>query len=95
VIVLGWSAFYSSFFGDGVAFDGVLPWGCDADLTLDQITEWNQNRLDDSSLEYEAEIPAEALEDLRFNPTTNEGMVGVDWFRILDNTGKTVRCWEF
>lgn len=52
-------------------------------------------KLDDSFHEYEAEIRAEALEDLRFNPAKAEGMIEVDWLRILDNTGKTVQSWEF
>ncbi|NQU24056.1 MAG: hypothetical protein HQ567_22465 [Candidatus Nealsonbacteria bacterium] len=38
--------FYDTFFGPDVRFNGVLAWGCDADLTLDQIVEWNQAKLD-------------------------------------------------
>ena len=39
-------AFYDSFMGDGVAFDRVFAWGCEPDLTLDQIVQWNQAKLD-------------------------------------------------
>lgn len=39
-------AFYDAFFVDDVAFAGVFAWGCDADLTLDEIVEWNQTKLD-------------------------------------------------
>lgn len=40
-------AFYDVFFGDGVTFKGVFAWGCDADLTLGDIVEWNQTKLDE------------------------------------------------
>ena len=39
-------AFYDAFFGNGVTFNGVFAWYCDADLTLEQIVEWNQSKLD-------------------------------------------------
>lgn len=39
-------AFYFSFFGSDISFDRVLPWGCDAGLTLDEIISWNQHKLD-------------------------------------------------
>jgi arylsulfatase A-like enzyme len=45
--------------------------------------------------EYEVEIPVKTLEALRFNPAKAEGMIEIDWVRILDNTGKTVQSWEF
>ena len=40
--------FYDAFFGEDVTFKGVLVWGCDPDLSLDQIVEWNQSKLDDN-----------------------------------------------
>jgi hypothetical protein len=50
---------------------------------------------DDLYHEYTIDIPAETLRGLRFNPTKAEGRIEVDWIRILDNTGKTARSWEF
>ncbi len=37
---------YSAFTDAGAPFKTVLAWGCDPDLTLAEITEWNQRRLD-------------------------------------------------
>ncbi|HUV66251.1 MAG TPA: hypothetical protein VMW24_20335 [Sedimentisphaerales bacterium] len=44
--------------------------------------------------EYTIEIPVETLKGLRFNPSKSKGTVEVDWVRILDSTGKTVRSWD-
>ena len=45
--------------------------------------------------DYEVAIPDETLETIRLSLTKAEGTIEVDWIRILDNTGKTVRSWEF
>ena len=45
--------------------------------------------------EYEVAIPTEKLDQLRINPTKSKGTIEVDWIRILDKNGKTVRSWEF
>lgn len=37
---------YEGFFAAGAPFAGVFAWGCPADLTLDSIIDWNQERLD-------------------------------------------------
>ena len=50
---------------------------------------------DGRSHEYEVEIPVDTLKGLRINPTKSKGTIEVDEIRILDNTGKTVRSWEF
>ena len=46
-------------------------------------------------LSWASALSAEASEDLRFNPAKAEGTVEVDWIRILDNTGATLRSWEY
>jgi len=45
--------------------------------------------------EYKLEIPVETLEALRFNPSRSEGTIEVDWIRIFDKSGETVRSWDF
>ena len=37
--------FYTTVFADDVAFKNVFPWACDPELTLDEITNWNQSKL--------------------------------------------------
>ncbi len=39
------SEFYAAFLGDGVTFDRVFPWGCEPDLSYQQIVDWNQDKL--------------------------------------------------
>jgi arylsulfatase A-like enzyme len=50
---------------------------------------------DGRSHEYAVEIPVETLNGLRINPAKSTGTIEVDWIRILDNTGKAVRSWDF
>ena len=38
---------YEAFDASGLAFDQVHAWGCDASLTLEEITEWNERKLGD------------------------------------------------
>jgi hypothetical protein len=37
---------YEAFFAAGLPFGGVVAWGCPADLTLEAIVSWNQERLE-------------------------------------------------
>ena len=50
---------------------------------------------DDRHHEYAVELPVKTLKGLRFNPSKAEGTIEVDWIRILDNAGTTVRSWDF
>jgi hypothetical protein len=51
------SRFYAAFLSKGVAFDGVFPWGCEPNMTLREIVDWNQAKLDsDFSLGYTQDV---------------------------------------
>ena len=38
--------FYSAFFNNEIKFKSVLEWGCPPDMTLKEIIEWNQGKID-------------------------------------------------
>jgi hypothetical protein len=49
--------FYEAFSSEGLAFSHVHPWGCDPKLTLEEIIEWNQQKLDeDFELGYDENV---------------------------------------
>ena len=50
---------------------------------------------DDRYHEHAIELPTKTLKGLRFNPSRAQGTIEVDWIRILDSRGETVRSWEF
>lgn len=45
--------------------------------------------------EYEVSIPVEMLNALRIDPSRGEGSIEIDWIRVEDKFGETVRSWEF
>src|SRR6266404_865946 len=50
-------SFYKAFTSEGLAFSRVHAWGCRPDLTLDDIIEWNQQKLDeDFELGYDEDV---------------------------------------
>ncbi|MEK6236009.1 MAG: hypothetical protein N2C14_14980 [Planctomycetales bacterium] len=49
-------AFHEAFFTNEVRFKGVLPWGCDAGLTLEEIETWNQAKLDEDWLGFDQDV---------------------------------------
>jgi hypothetical protein len=50
-------SFYKAFTSEGLAFSRVHAWGCRPDLTLEEIIEWNQQKLDeDFELGYDEDV---------------------------------------
>jgi hypothetical protein len=45
--------------------------------------------------EYSATVPVDVLTGLRLDPATAPGTIDVDWLRLDDANGKTVRQWDF
>lgn len=45
--------------------------------------------------EYSVEIPVERLNAVRLDPSRGPGTMEIDWFRVLDSEGNTVREWGF
>lgn len=45
--------------------------------------------------EYKVKIPVETLNALRLDPSRGAGTIDIDWIRILDRSGETVREWSY
>jgi len=49
--------FYGHFVSESVSFSGVFEWGCSPDLSMEQIIEWNQQKLnEDFKLGYDEDV---------------------------------------
>lgn len=51
--------------------------------------------LDDGWKEASGSICEESIYGLRIDPAQSEGMIYVDWIKISDRDGKTIRMWDF
>ena len=45
--------------------------------------------------EYSVEIPVDTLNALRLDPSRGPGAMEIDWIRVIDDSDKTVKEWDF
>jgi hypothetical protein len=50
---------------------------------------------DGNDHEYKVAVPVETLDALRIDPSRGAGTMTIDWIRILDHSGQTVKEWNF